>query len=167
MPPQSSCSRDSTDTAVSLAVKSASSALANGSGTRPSGGGAQVAPAIPVKWINYSRYTGDDFGISAEDLMRALSDFFLQSGFESQYMHFNEFDPNALERLKEAIEQALRERRAFRSRAGRADGATTREHVGRGVPTAREADGAEAYRGRVHQYRTAGPGGAQQRAENA
>ena len=61
-----------------------------------------------MKWINYSRYTGDDFGISAEDLMRALSDFFLQSGFESQYMHFGEMDPNALERLKEAIEQALR-----------------------------------------------------------
>jgi Ca-activated chloride channel family protein len=61
-----------------------------------------------VKWISYSRYTGEDLGISAEDLMRALSDFFLQSGFESQYMQFNELDQNALERLKEAIEQALR-----------------------------------------------------------
>jgi Ca-activated chloride channel family protein len=66
-----------------------------------------------VKWINYSRYTGEDFGISAEDLMRALSDFFLQSGFESQYMRFSEMDSNALERLKEAIEQALRSGELF------------------------------------------------------
>jgi Ca-activated chloride channel homolog len=61
-----------------------------------------------MKWIQYSRYTGEDLGISAEDLMRALSDFFLQSGFESQYMGFSEMDKHSLERLKEAIEQALR-----------------------------------------------------------
>ena len=66
-----------------------------------------------MKWISYSRYTGEDFGISAEDLMRALSDFFLRSGFESQYMQFNEMDPHALERLKEAIEQALRSGELF------------------------------------------------------
>ena len=66
-----------------------------------------------MKWISYSRYTGEDFGISAEDLMRALSDFLLQSGFESQYMQFNELDGNALERLKEAIEQALRNGELF------------------------------------------------------
>ena len=52
-----------------------------------------------MKWINYSRYTGEDLGISAEDLMKALADFFLQSGFEYQYMQFSEFDQNALERL--------------------------------------------------------------------
>src|SRR5579884_2269147 len=57
--------------------------------------------------IHYSRYTGDDFGISAEDLMRALSDFFLQSGFESQYMQFNEMNQQSLEDLKRAIERAL------------------------------------------------------------
>ena len=66
-----------------------------------------------MKWINYSRFTGEDLGISAEDLMRALSDFFLQSGYESQYMQFNELDQNALERLKEAIEQALRNGELF------------------------------------------------------
>jgi Ca-activated chloride channel homolog len=62
-----------------------------------------------VKWINYSRYTGDDLGVSAEDLMRALSEFFLQSGYEYQYMQFSEMDEHSLERLKEAIERALRE----------------------------------------------------------
>jgi len=62
-----------------------------------------------MKWIEYARYTGEDLGISAEDLMRALSDFFLQSGFESQYMGFSEMDKHSMERLKEAIEQALRD----------------------------------------------------------
>jgi Ca-activated chloride channel family protein len=61
------------------------------------------------KWIEYSRYTGEDLGLSAEDLMRALSDFFLQSGFEYQYMSFSEFDKHSMERLKEAIERALME----------------------------------------------------------
>ena len=54
-----------------------------------------------------SRYTGEDLGISAEDLMRALADYFLESGFQSQYYGFQEFDPNSLEALKRAIEQAL------------------------------------------------------------
>jgi Ca-activated chloride channel family protein len=62
-----------------------------------------------VKWINYSKYIGDDLGINAEDLMRALAEFFLQSGYEHQYMHFSEMDEHSLERLKEAIERALRE----------------------------------------------------------
>ena len=61
-----------------------------------------------MKWIEYSKYTGEDLGISAEDLMKALSDFFLQSGFEYQYMGFSEFDKHSLDRLKEAIEEALR-----------------------------------------------------------
>ena len=61
------------------------------------------------KWIEYSRYTGEDLGLSAEDLMRALSDFFLQSGFEYQYMSFSEFDKHSMDRLKEAIERALME----------------------------------------------------------
>ncbi len=60
-----------------------------------------------MKSVHYSRYTGDDFGLTAEDLMRALSDFFLQSGFDNPYMQFSEFNSNTLEDLKRAIEQAL------------------------------------------------------------
>jgi Ca-activated chloride channel homolog len=60
-----------------------------------------------MKSVRYSRYTGDDFGLSAEDLMKALSDFFLQSGFDNPYMQFGEFNSNTLEDLKRAIEQAL------------------------------------------------------------
>lgn len=68
-----------------------------------------------MKWINYSRYTGDDFGISAEDLIKALSEFFLQSGYDTQYMQFNEFNQQSLEDLKNAIERALQEGRLFDS----------------------------------------------------
>jgi Ca-activated chloride channel family protein len=69
-----------------------------------------------MKWIQYSRFTGEDFGIGAEDLMRALADFFLQSGFERQSMYFHEMDANSLERLREAIEKALRDGSLFEER---------------------------------------------------
>jgi Ca-activated chloride channel family protein len=60
-----------------------------------------------MKSVRYSRYTGDDFGLSAEDLMRALSDFFLQSGFDNPYMRFSEWNQHTLEDLKRALEQAI------------------------------------------------------------
>jgi len=60
-----------------------------------------------MKWIRYSRYTGEDFGIDAQDLLQALSDFLLQSGFNSQYMPFSEWNQQTLEDLKKAIQEAL------------------------------------------------------------
>jgi len=66
-----------------------------------------------VKWINYSKYTGDDLGIGTEDLLKALSELFLQSGFDRQYMHFSEWNQHTLEDLKHAIERALREGQLF------------------------------------------------------
>jgi Ca-activated chloride channel family protein len=66
-----------------------------------------------MKWIHYSKYTGDDFGISAEDLMKALADFFLESGFQSQYMGFSEWNQHSLEELKQAIQRALEQGEAF------------------------------------------------------
>jgi Ca-activated chloride channel homolog len=60
-----------------------------------------------MKSVRYSKFTGEDFGISAEDLMRALADFFLSSGFDNPYMQFSEFNENTLEDLKRAIEEAL------------------------------------------------------------
>ena len=53
-----------------------------------------------MKWIHYSRYTGEDLGIGAEDLLQALSDFLLESGFNSQYMPFSEWNQHTLEDLK-------------------------------------------------------------------
>ncbi len=66
-----------------------------------------------MKWINYSKYTGDDFGLSAEDLLKALSDFFLQSGFQNQYMGFSEWNQHTLEDLKNAIQRALEQGELF------------------------------------------------------
>ena len=60
-----------------------------------------------MKSIRYSRYTGDDFGLSAEDLLKALADFFLESGFDNPYMQFSEMNQHSLEDLKRALEQAL------------------------------------------------------------
>src|SRR6267378_2554613 len=66
-----------------------------------------------MKRIKYSRYTGDDFGIDAEDLLRALSDYLLQSGFNAQSMRFSEFNEHSLEELKRAIQQALENGQLF------------------------------------------------------
>lgn len=63
--------------------------------------------------VRYSKYTGEDLGISAEDLMRALSDFFLQSGFDNPYMQFGEMNANSLEDLKRALQAALESGEAF------------------------------------------------------
>jgi Ca-activated chloride channel family protein len=60
-----------------------------------------------MRRTRYTRWTGEDFGISAEDLLKALSDFFLESGFRSQYFEFNEMNSQTLEDLKRAIERAL------------------------------------------------------------
>jgi Ca-activated chloride channel family protein len=60
-----------------------------------------------MRTVRYTKYTGDDFGLSAEELMRALADFFLQSGFQDPYLRFREFNETTLEELKRAIEEAL------------------------------------------------------------
>jgi len=66
-----------------------------------------------MKWIQYSRYTGEDLGIDADELLQALSDFLLESGFNTQYMPFSEFNQRTLEDLKKAIQQALEQGRLF------------------------------------------------------
>ena len=66
-----------------------------------------------MKSVRYSRYTGDDFGLSAEDLLKALADFFLESGFDNPYMQFSELNQHSLEDLKRAIEQALQRGELF------------------------------------------------------
>ncbi|HEX4135506.1 MAG TPA: hypothetical protein VHY84_12905 [Bryobacteraceae bacterium] len=66
-----------------------------------------------MKWIKFSKYTGDDFGIDADDLMQALADFFLQSGFNNPYMQFREWDQQTLDDLKRAIQEALESGQLF------------------------------------------------------
>ncbi len=66
-----------------------------------------------MKWIHYTRFTGDDFGLSSEDLLKALSDFFLESGFQNQYMGFSEWNQHTLEDLKNALQRALEQGDSF------------------------------------------------------
>jgi len=71
-----------------------------------------------MKRIRYTKFTGDlssSFGL--EDLMQALSDFLLDSGYNDPYSQFQEFNDQTLENLREAIKQALESGR----RAGRPD----------------------------------------------
>jgi Ca-activated chloride channel family protein len=61
-----------------------------------------------MKRIRYTKFTGDlssSFGL--EDLMEALSDFLLDSGFNDPYSQFQEYNDQTLENLREAIRQAL------------------------------------------------------------
>src|SRR5580700_7875738 len=60
-----------------------------------------------MKSVRYGRYTGDDLGLSAEDLMKALADFFLESGFNDPYFQFSEMNAKTLDDLKRALEQAI------------------------------------------------------------
>jgi Ca-activated chloride channel family protein len=66
-----------------------------------------------MKWIRYSKYTGEDMGIGAEELLQALADFLLESGFNTQYMPFSEWNQHTLEDLKKAIQQALEQGKLF------------------------------------------------------
>jgi Ca-activated chloride channel family protein len=66
-----------------------------------------------MKSVCYSRYTGEDLGVDAEDLLQALSDFLLESGFNTQYTSFSEANEHTLDDLKRAIERALQEGKLF------------------------------------------------------
>ncbi len=62
-----------------------------------------------MKRIRYTKFTGDlasAFGL--EDLMQALSDFLLDSGFQDPTSRFQQFDgEQTMENLRDAIKQAL------------------------------------------------------------
>src|SRR5262249_17923440 len=64
-----------------------------------------------MKFTKFSKYTGEPAdSIDLEDLIKKLGDFFLQSGFESQFYGMNEFDPErSMEALREAILRALQD----------------------------------------------------------
>ena len=66
-----------------------------------------------MKWIRYSKYSGEDLGIDAEQLLQALSDFLLASGFEAQFNPYGEWNERNLEDLKKAIQQALEQGKLF------------------------------------------------------
>ena len=60
-----------------------------------------------MRRVSYSKFSEDDLGIEMEDLLRALADHLLGSGFQDPYMQFSEMNEHNLENLKRAIERAL------------------------------------------------------------
>jgi Ca-activated chloride channel family protein len=61
-----------------------------------------------MKRIRYSKYVPDPAGeMSLEDLVNALSDYLLQSGFQDPYGYYDAPDEQTMEELRAAIEQAL------------------------------------------------------------
>src|SRR6266699_3507714 len=64
-----------------------------------------------MKFIRYGKYTGEPAdAIDLEELVKRLGNFFLQSGFESQFYGVSQMDPErSMEALREAILRALQE----------------------------------------------------------
>ena len=61
-----------------------------------------------MKLTRYTKFTGDlSTSFDLEDLMEALSDFFLDSGFEDPWSQFQHRGDNSIDDLREAIRQAL------------------------------------------------------------
>lgn len=60
-----------------------------------------------MKRVRYTKYTGDLASeMSMEDLLQALSDYLLDSGFRNPFMRFQELD-HTLDDLREALRTAL------------------------------------------------------------
>jgi Ca-activated chloride channel family protein len=64
-----------------------------------------------MKFIKYGKYVGEPAdAVDLEELVKKLGNFFLQSGFESQFYGVSEMDPEkSMEALKDAILRALQE----------------------------------------------------------
>src|SRR6266446_5625634 len=64
-----------------------------------------------MKFIRYGKYVGEPAdAIDLEELIKRLGDFFLQSGFESQFYGVSQMDPErSMEALREAILRALQQ----------------------------------------------------------
>src|ERR1044071_4287869 len=61
-----------------------------------------------MKYTKYSKYIADLADeMSMEDLLSALSDYMLESGFQSDSMYFQQMDEHSLDALRQAIQQAL------------------------------------------------------------
>src|SRR6266481_9241099 len=61
-----------------------------------------------MKYTKYTKYVAslaDE--MSMEDLLSALSDYMLESGFQSDSMYFQQMDEHSLDALRQAIQQAL------------------------------------------------------------
>src|ERR1700692_2949511 len=72
-----------------------------------------------MKRIRYSKYVPDTAGdMSMEDLLGALSDYFLQSGFNENFWYVLPEGEHTLDELKRALEQALLDGEMFDEEMG-------------------------------------------------
>src|SRR5690242_1738622 len=64
-----------------------------------------------MKFVKFGKYTGEPAdAVDLEELVKRLGNFFLQSGFESQFYGVSQMDPErSMEALREAILRALQE----------------------------------------------------------
>jgi hypothetical protein len=64
-----------------------------------------------MKFIRYGKYVGEPAdAVDLEELVKRMGDFFLQSGFESQFYGVSQMDSDrSMEALREAILRALEE----------------------------------------------------------
>ena len=61
-----------------------------------------------MKRIRYTKFTGDlASSLGLEDLLQALSDFLLDSGYQDPYSSFMEMNDQTMENLRRAIREAL------------------------------------------------------------
>src|ERR1700683_2292257 len=62
-----------------------------------------------MKRIRYTKYTGDPASeLSMEDMLKALSEYLLDSGFQDPWSRFAELDgEHTMDNLREALRQAL------------------------------------------------------------
>jgi Ca-activated chloride channel family protein len=80
-----------------------------------------------MKRVRYTKYTGDLASeMSMEDLLQALSDYLLDSGFRNPFMQFQELD-HTLDDLREALRQALESGELFDDRMQQAIDAMIQE----------------------------------------
>jgi Ca-activated chloride channel homolog len=69
-----------------------------------------------MKRVRYTKYTGDPASeMSMEDLLQALSDYLLDSGFRNPFLRFQELD-HTLDDLREALRRALESGELFDER---------------------------------------------------
>ena len=66
-----------------------------------------------MRRVSYSKFSEEDLGIEMDDLLKALADYLLQSGYQDPYLQFSEMNQHTLEQLKEAIERALQSGELF------------------------------------------------------
>jgi Ca-activated chloride channel homolog len=66
-----------------------------------------------LKTVRYTKFTGDLAGeMSMDDLLKALSDYLLDSGFQNPYAEFQDLD-QTMDDLREALRRALEQGDAF------------------------------------------------------